>query len=165
MPGTDDYRIRPATAGDLDNLVALHLASLDQMASGAHALQRLRTGSFPTEDEVREVLAEALTSDEMFLAVAEHGDELAGMLAAIRESFGDELLAAPFLTVYHIATKPTHAGRGVAGALMQYLERLARNAGIGTIELLVWSTNATAIGLYEKLGYEVLEHRMAKRLD
>lgn len=55
--------------------------------------------------------------------------------------------------LYSIATLPEARGRGVAEALMLACERAARRRGCATLRLEVREDNASAIRLYDKLGY------------
>ncbi|OGO04614.1 MAG: hypothetical protein A2Y73_03135 [Chloroflexi bacterium RBG_13_56_8] len=47
--------------------------------------------------------------------------------------------------------------RGIATSLMREVERRLREKGAPQASLLVWHTNAPAMSLYEKLGYELIE--------
>jgi len=156
--------IRKAGSADLDRLVKLHHTSLAELAGGSEQLSSIRSGTFPSRDEIEETLNAALHDGEVVLLVADFAGQIAGMLHAVIETYGDELLAAPFLTVFHVATDPAFKNQGIATSLFGELESIAREHGIETIELLVWSTNTGAVKLYEKLGFGTVEHRMAKRV-
>jgi ribosomal protein S18 acetylase RimI-like enzyme len=55
--------------------------------------------------------------------------------------------------LYSIATLPEARGHGVADALMNALERIARRRGYTALRLEVRSDNPAAIKLYAKRGY------------
>ncbi|TLP66457.1 GNAT family N-acetyltransferase [Microbispora tritici] len=50
---------------------------------------------------------------------------------------------------------PDERGRGVAGALVRAALTRARAAGLRSVRLSVWRWRATAIALYERLGFAV----------
>ncbi|WP_310738207.1 GNAT family N-acetyltransferase [Microbispora sp. H10949] len=51
---------------------------------------------------------------------------------------------------------PDERGRGVAGALVRAALTRAREAGLRSVRLSVWRWRATAIALYERLGFAVV---------
>jgi RimJ/RimL family protein N-acetyltransferase len=54
-----------------------------------------------------------------------------------------------------IGVLDSHRGRGIGRALMVALEAWARGAGIHRLQLPVVTSNAPAIALYRKVGFEV----------
>ena len=72
----------------------------------------------------------------------------------------DELLACCILTkmaadtckLRQMAVKPKIQGTGLGAAMMNYAEQLAKDAGY---KKLVMNARKTAMGFYEKLGYEI----------
>lgn len=63
--------------------------------------------------------------------------------------------------VYDIAVDVGHRGRGYGKAAMRLGGQLAYDAGDRVMELNVFGDNATAIGLYDSLGYAVTEQYRA----
>jgi ribosomal protein S18 acetylase RimI-like enzyme len=57
-----------------------------------------------------------------------------------------------------------HRRHGIAHELLALVETLARDAGIGTLRLVVHESNAGAVGLYEGLGYVAGHGMMEKRI-
>lgn len=81
--------------------------------------------------------------------LVEDDGEIVGFLS-LETSAWESLSRTTTLMVGVLASQQ---GKGVASKLFQTAEAWARKAGIHRIELLVFSTNAPAIKLYEKLGY------------
>jgi ribosomal protein S18 acetylase RimI-like enzyme len=93
----------------------------------------------------------ALLADERtFFLVAFEDDEPVGFLLAY-ELLRRHGLARQFL-VYEVETAPEHRRRGVANALFDELERLARERGVGEGWLLTESDNIAANALYASRG-------------
>jgi len=67
--------------------------------------------------------------------------------------------------VFLLYVKPEHRRRGIATALMRYLENWARERGQHQLGLHVFGANATALNLYEHLGYQTQSLWMIKRLE
>lgn len=55
-------------------------------------------------------------------------------------------------------------GQGVGRQLMEAGEEIFRITGCTTVHLMVTATNAVAVGLYERLGYQITRHQMEKSL-
>jgi ribosomal protein S18 acetylase RimI-like enzyme len=58
--------------------------------------------------------------------------------------------------VGRVAVLPTHRRRGVATAMMRFLEDLARQAGRPSVELAARASLPGNVRLFEGLGYEVI---------
>ena len=56
-----------------------------------------------------------------------------------------------------LAVKKPYRRRGVGRQLLQWLEKVARTAGIANIFVQVRSNNEVAISFYERLGFQVVE--------
>lgn len=57
-----------------------------------------------------------------------------------------------------MATVPTHTGRGYAKRVMDAMEQAAKADGMTEFHLHTNDTNAPALSLYGKRGYEVIAH-------
>jgi ribosomal protein S18 acetylase RimI-like enzyme len=65
------------------------------------------------------------------------------------------------LYVDSLATAPASRRRGVARALLDQAERLARDAGLRTVALDTWQDNRAARALYLGAGFEEVAHTPA----
>jgi len=57
------------------------------------------------------------------------------------------------LIVHRLAVNPKCQGLGIAKALMQFAEKMAKENGYATIRLDAFSGNVKALQFYDKLGY------------
>jgi ribosomal protein S18 acetylase RimI-like enzyme len=67
--------------------------------------------------------------------------------------------------VHNVTVDETHRGKGYGRGLMLAAEQELVRRGVTTLGLNVFGSNATAIRLYERLGYEVVSQQMSKALD
>lgn len=72
--------------------------------------------------------------------------------------------AEPTGFIYDIEIEERFRQRGYASQAMLALEEKARQLGLGTLALHVFGFNLVARHLYEKLGYEITNINMAKKL-
>lgn len=79
--------------------------------------------------------------------VAEHGGHAVGSAQFTPE--------AGYLYVGRVAVLPTHRRRGVASAMMVFLEGLARDRALGVMRVGVRDSLPDNVKLYQSLGYEV----------
>jgi ribosomal protein S18 acetylase RimI-like enzyme len=56
-----------------------------------------------------------------------------------------------------VAVLPDHRGHGIGTALMNIAGQLARDHGYDRLSLVVFEKNVTALNLYRRLGYEVID--------
>ncbi len=142
-------------------------ASLDDL----EAIQALEFAAFPTDRLSRRSLRGFIRAPHRPLIVAKFGEKLAGYaLIALRRGSTSARL-------YSLAVDPKQGRRGVGRALLQACERYARAHDCGAVRLEVRYDNASAIALYEKMGYRQFGHydgyyadgaaalRFEKRLD
>ncbi|MFI4939475.1 MAG: GNAT family N-acetyltransferase [Burkholderiales bacterium] len=59
----------------------------------------------------------------------------------------------PLVNIHDLAVLPAHRGRGVAQAMLNHVEEIARERGCCKITLEVLQGNQTAQNLYRKLGF------------
>ncbi len=119
----------------------------------------------PPVDEIAADFTEALADEDSTLLVAELASEVQGFVLLVIERHDDDLVKSPFATIQYLATDGTARGKGLGKLLIDEAEKRAAALGITTIDLVVWSGNTGAIGLYDKLGYQAIEQRMAKKIS
>ncbi|PKH44224.1 Acetyltransferase (GNAT) family protein [Nocardioides alpinus] len=108
--------------------------------------------------EYAELLPDGLDSPQMHLWTAEAGDPAEpvglGWIELRERSSGVTAW------VYDVKVDAERRGRGLGRALMEALHDAARDLGATSISLNVFGHNATAIHLYESLGYAVTAQQM-----
>lgn len=92
------------------------------------------------------------------------GAELVGCVAAYLNASTGECF------ISNVSVVPTHLRRGVAQRLLERCLELARERSLKKAVLEVSETSDAALGLYERLGFSVIERRaavvvMARDLD
>ena len=70
----------------------------------------------------------------------------------------------PYGFIYDFSIDEPKRGKGYGRQSMLALENVAKELGIESLTLHVFTKNKVAKGLYEHLGYEVTSQNMAKRL-
>lgn len=92
-------------------------------------------------------------ADDVVL-VARHGRRPAGCLVVTAPVAGPPEVRSELKRLW---TDPGLRGRGIASALIDAALTHAAEGGVSTIALSVWSWRAGAIGLYERLGFAVVD--------
>ena len=134
MPGNDyPYRVEPARAADAARLAAMSQTHVEAGLKPAWGAARIRW-------HVRDADSVVLTS--------RLGVTLAGF-AIMR--YGDDVAHLNLLAV-----APVHRRRGVARALVQWLEETALTAGTFVVGLELREGNEAARAFYRALGYREL---------
>ena len=124
--------IRPATAADIDALVALE-------------------ASFPEEDRFDRRTWRRLLCGHASVLVCDTPKD--GLLAAAVMLYRK---GARIARLYSITVAPEARGKGLARALMAACEADAAERGARAVRLEVRSSNSSAIRLYEAGGYRVI---------
>ena len=129
-----DFRIRKAGRDDLDRIDAIEAAS------------------FSADRFARRNLARLLSSKSaaILLAETERGAALGYVLLLFRKG-------AKTARLYSLAATPAARGRGAATALVRAAFQCAIERGAGRIRLEARQSNAPAIRLYERAGFEVIK--------
>ncbi len=73
--------------------------------------------------------------------------------------------AARSLYIHHITIKPEYQSMGFGTKLMDAVKNLAREKGISTIALDVWSFNAKAHAFFASQGFSNYNERMWLKID
>lgn len=124
--------IRVATRDDVDRLVAIENAA------------------FATDQISRRSFLRQIASPTLALLVAVSEEVVHGYaLVAFRRG-------TPHARIYSLAVDGTH-GRGLGRLLMSACEQEALRRGCGLMRLEVNESNARAISIYERAGYEQID--------
>ena len=102
--------------------------------------------------EILDAVVPALAAQpSAFTLLAYEGSEPVGLANAF---FAVSTFAArPLVNLHDMVVLPGHRGRGIARALLDVIERVARDADACKVTLEVLSGNAPAQALYHSLGY------------
>jgi GNAT superfamily N-acetyltransferase len=145
-------QIHAATVRDVPLLLSLirALAEYERMAADVVA----------TEARLRDTLFGARPCAEA--VVARVGDDAVGFALWFQNY--STFLAQPGLYLEDLFVLPDWRGRGVGGALLRYLARVATERGCGRMEWSVLNWNEPAIGFYRKLGARPMDEWTVYRL-
>jgi len=147
-----DYEALCAIIGEVDRLHRDNLPHRFQAAEGP-----ARSKSF---------LVRRMGAPDIGLFVAETEGSLVGFIDVEIRHTPDVPIFVPrrYAIVDDIAVKAAYRRSGIGEALMSEARAWAEAKGATSIELNVYAFNRGAIAFYRQLGYEVLSHRMVKRL-
>jgi GNAT superfamily N-acetyltransferase len=140
----DDFSIRPATAGDIPELLRLIRALAEY--------EKLAEMAVGTEARMRESLFGARPAAEAL--VAERGGRTVGF--AIYFTTFSTFLCKPGLYLEDLFVEPEHRGSGIGRALLRRLAALAVERGCGRFEWRVLDWNEPSIRFYESLGAKLM---------
>jgi len=156
------YRIRTAILQDLEAVYTV-FAEADTLHRQAHP-EIFREAENPAG--MRQYLLDCILDDQSAILVAEEeGQVIAALNACVRPSADIPLLVRRnYVSIENVVVLDSHRRRGVGQALMERAEQWAQERNIDSIYLTVWEFNQDAIEFYERLGYEMLHHRMRKEL-
>ena len=113
-------------------------------------------------DRVDRFLESKIRQGRMVIARVEN--ELAGICTFSTDGF---ILDAP-AQVWEIAdvwVEPHFRRRGIATALVKHCEHECSMRGANEVRLAVYSTNESALALYQSLGYDISSYTLSKRFN
>jgi ribosomal-protein-alanine N-acetyltransferase len=134
MPGSEyTYRLEPARIGDAERLAAMSRAHVEAGLKPAWGAARIR---WHVRDAESVVLTARLSVMVAGFAIMRYGEDVAHLNL--------------------LAVDPAHRRRGIARALVHWLEETALTAGTFVIGLELRAGNEAARSLYRALGYREL---------
>lgn len=125
-----------------DALVRLLDAYAQDPAGGSEPL-----GAFAKANLVRELAARP----QAFSVLAFDGDQAVGLVNCI-EGFST-FKCLPLVNIHDVAVLAGHRGRRVAEQMLAQVEQIARERGACKLTLEVLQGNASAVRLYERVGF------------
>lgn len=154
--------VRPATEADYDVLNELRRQVNELHVQGRPDIFRPGFG-----EELQQHLLNYFHSDTNSALAAEAEGRVAGfaLVDFIHRPASPYNLPRDF---YHVAEIGVDAGcqrKGVATALLTFMQRDARERGFGRIELDMWSFNGGALAFYERMGFRTYRRYMELTLD
>jgi diamine N-acetyltransferase len=107
-----------------------------------------------------------ISDENVGLIVAVSDRQLVGLVhAMVRETPALPIFVPRrYATVDTIVVKSRLQNQGIGRMLMRKVEEWAISKGATSIELTVYEFNTAALNFYEKLGYQILSHKMNKEL-
>lgn len=155
--------IRPAREQDYEALCAL-MGEVDKLHRD-NLPYRFQTAEGPARS--RSFLVRRMRASDIGLFVAETGGSLVGFIDVEIRQTPDIPIFVPrrYAIIDDIAVKSAYRRAGIGEALMTKARVWAEAKGATSIELNVYAFNRGAIAFYRQLGYEILSHRMVKRLE
>ena len=127
----------------------------EQEAPRVHALMQEAFAAIvepmdPPSGSLRETVADVVAAMRLggAVLVRAEGEPVAS---------GRFLLEADHLSVGRLAVRPSWQGRGIAAAMLDYLESIARNVGYHKVRLGVRMHMPRNVALYQWRGYEIVE--------
>jgi ribosomal protein S18 acetylase RimI-like enzyme len=159
MAQTRGWRVREATAADVDVIVALFLEGDWHHHRGVPAA--FAEPSPPVRS--REHVENIINSERSAILLAEHEGEVAGFVHVEERSApaGPVFVPQQFLLVDSIVVTESLRGSGAGQSLMEAAYAWGRTRSLASVQLNVWEFNAEAIRFYERLGYTTLSRRMS----
>ncbi len=134
-----------------------------------YAEEKVRAGNWQPEEalersaqEFQQLLPEGVATKDNYLYDIE--DEALGATVGIIWLARMMRGAKPILFIYDFRIDEAHRRKGYGEQAMLATEVQARALGYDTIALHVFGHNHAARALYEKLGYEITNINMAKKL-
>jgi ribosomal protein S18 acetylase RimI-like enzyme len=155
-----DLILRRMTPAEFDSLID---SSFSAFLAESVATGRIRPEDVPAEAGRRreEMLPNGLDTTNMLLFVGEVDGERIGWMWLALPGPPHHAEAA---WVYNVEVDESERGKGYGKAMMLAAERELVHRGVTKLGLNVFGSNKSAIGLYERLGYEVISQQMIKPL-
>lgn len=147
-----DYDIRPATAADLDVLVAFTLQEAQEAEGRARDVEAVTRGvRSALDDPARAVYWVAHAAD----------GSIAASTSVVRE--WSDWGGGYYWWIQSLFIAPDHRGRGLAGRLLDFLADEARAGGALDLRLYAHNTNRRALEVYRRYGFSVAPYTIMSR--
>lgn len=154
--------IREATKKDVRGL-----SRLNAYVQRLHAEAYPEMFKSPENDDFAMTFFVAMLDDpEMFVYLAEEGDEAIGylLMTVCRQRENPFMYALDYLQIDHIGVLPEYQGKGIGKALMAYAEEFTAQKGLGLVGLDSWSFNTEAHEFFHAVGFENYIIHMWKKI-
>jgi len=148
--------LRPMTEAEYAQLRSYLDEDYAQEVAKAMAVS-IEEGRAAAQKQLGELLKDGLQSEGHYLwkIVAEDGAAVGDLWILVEPAKGRAF-------IYFIGIDEPYRGKGYGRTTMQALEPEVKSLGAQRVELSVFGDNATAIHLYQSLGYQVLGMGMRK---
>jgi ribosomal protein S18 acetylase RimI-like enzyme len=158
-----DLSIRPARSEDYETLCQL-LEQGDTLHREHHP-EIFQKPPGPVRDPF--YIESVLSDTHHLILLAEYGERLVGSIhVSLRESSPVPILTPRvYAVIENVIVDEVFRQKGIGQMLMREAEAWAQENGASMVELNVYDFNQAAIALYERLGYHMVSHKMARNLD
>lgn len=153
-----DYKIRLALPGDLDGVYKV-FSLADHIHRQAHP-EIFQKAADPSG--IKHYLLAGIQTDDAVVFIAEDQDEIVGaVIAVIRHTPELQFLVQrSYVSIENLVVAEKYRRLGVGKTLMESVHFWAQENGFNQIQLTVWDFNQEAKTFYNKMGYEMLNHKM-----
>jgi GNAT superfamily N-acetyltransferase len=127
------------------------------------SVSSMRVALEPLVEGAYERLVEYVLAREHDVLIAEIDGFTAGFALLIYD-LPDEITLTEQTFIAYMAVEPVHLRRGIARALMERIEDLARQRGMPYLSLMVTEENEAARELYAATGFTTERRMMTKAL-
>jgi ribosomal protein S18 acetylase RimI-like enzyme len=124
----------------------------------------LRTVLLPLVESAFRTLTEYVWSRDHDTLIAEEAGRPVGF-ALVLHDLPDEVSLTDQVFIAYMAVEPAARRRGIGQALLDAVERLAKERGVDYVSLMVTEENAGALGLYAGAGFVTERRMLTKRLQ
>ncbi len=152
------------TAVSADNLL---LYSLCMDVQSLHAKNHPEYFKMPqNEDFASEFFQKMLADPTVSIFIAETEEQVLGYVVCKLMQLEETpfSFAMHYLLVDQISVRPIAQGQGTGKALLDRVEKLAKEMNVLRIQLNSWSFNTEAHGFFENCGFEKFKHQFWKNL-
>ena len=162
-PLASPFAIRPARAEDVEAVAILN-ATIQSLHAAHHPAY---FKADPSPRRVTELLASLAWRPGHHVFLAEERKRPIGYIWCEEQEIDGTALTHPLrrLFVHHVGVAADVRRRGVACALLDTVDALARARGIDRLDLAAWSFNEPARRLFQGRGFAVASENFCKRLD
>jgi GNAT superfamily N-acetyltransferase len=155
-------KIRQAVSSD-----SLLLSSLCRDVQRLHAENHPDIFKMPPSDDFAEAFFKEMLADPMiWIFIAEEKGDAIGYIFCqlIERPESPFTYARRFLHIDHISVRPNVQRHGAGTALMNRVEKLAKEWSVSKIQLDSWDFNTEGHTFFEKLGFEKFNYRFWRNL-
>jgi ribosomal protein S18 acetylase RimI-like enzyme len=160
--------VRPITSEDEESVIRLLAEFIRYEANLDPSKAPFVEDRVNNEDEAENYLAysRGRTDEGGSLLVAEKAGKVVGLLCWAIDKDGP-FVRDEFRTVgevIFVAVAHEHRGGGIGRQLIDEATRLARDAGLNRLSLMVMAGNENAVNVYKKIGFQTRAHKMLKKI-
>ena len=159
--------VRKCTEKDIPDVVALWReleGSILPLIEGRPVLVEYGKLRPDAEEVFQRELGENLRKEGNVHLVAEEDGKPLGYLTASIKERGREKAVGRKMYLHHLLVSKEARGKGVGSALVEELEKAAREKGVGFITLKTYHNCRPVVGFYQKNGFEKRFIEMVKKV-